>query len=286
MQSTAATAATAATKTQMESVIVKVRKLLRLADENKNSSENERNEAMEAAMKLMQEHNLSHTAMTTKLHDEESVSNVTQEKSNLRNERWISCLASAVSQLYYTAIYTTWKTDEKTFVHRNVIAFVGTPANIAASISLTEWLLNSIRKESNRQFADEHTRKSFRLGAVRRLQERAAQFLREEQLRHDEQKKAQERAMFDHLGNCLGSEDDGYDNEGQPIPAPQNQLMVLRTKLQDDNNKFLDTLSLSRGRASRSISVSGNAYEAGKSYASGISLNKQIGGNNTKRIGG
>jgi len=211
-----------------QSVIEKVRKLLALSEGNSN--EHEREVAMQFAMELLGKHNLS-IAEIGSSSLERAVCSV---EFSLKLEKWITNILKAVSSLYYTDFYRTV---------RNTAIFVGTAGNIAVSIDVAEWLVDSIRKESNRLYKDPYQRRSFRAGAAGRV------FMRAFDLRFEEKRSTS-------------------------ITTAGTSLAVVRTQLEEANDEFLSRLNLRQTRT-RTSYVDGESFDKGSSFADGIALTKQ-----------
>ncbi len=123
------------------SIIQKVRKLLALADGNKN--EHEREVAMKLAMELVSKHNLS----MTKVRGQSEQNKVCAIEHSFPKTRWIEHIIDAACALYYTDSYISI---------RKTHMFVGTPENIVVSIDVAAWLIASIRYESNKLYKDSY----------------------------------------------------------------------------------------------------------------------------------
>jgi len=226
-----------------DSVVSKVKKLLALASGNQN--DNEREVAMKFAMDLLAKHNLT----LEQLEGPERSGNVQQlEENSFRLEPWVRQVLNAVCMIYYTDYFICTKVvsvrqDMWTFQTRtstkDVPVFVGTAENIAVTIEVGTWLMNSIRSESNRVYKDATLKRSFRLGAARTLYARAQDMLNSE--------KAPEE-------NSSGT-----------------SLMVLRDKLVRANDEYLDSLNL-RQVNYRNSRVNMTAYNAGQTYGQQIAM--------------
>src|SRR5271156_5179307 len=130
---------TAPANTADKLIVEKIRKLLALADSSKNSHEHERSVAMQAAMDLLAKHNLSMAQIdktTLDIQPEEV-------KANFRLEPWIRAVISAACRLYYTDWYMNSYRHWDGRVDRQPV-FVGTAENIAVTIDMAGWLINSI----------------------------------------------------------------------------------------------------------------------------------------------
>lgn len=195
-------------------VVDKVRKLLALASGNQN--EHERDRAMEAAMELLARHNLS----LSQIKPEEAANCVQAVRAKINLEVWARAVLSAACQLYYTTFYIQHDVyQDHFFGYREVKSpvFVGTEENIAVTIEMCIWLLDSIRKESNRMYKTDKLRRSFRLGAADKLEERARKII-----------KAEKAA-------ALGASPESA------VENAQNGLVLLRSQLEHANDEYLKT---------------------------------------------
>lgn len=229
------------TSTLKESSIAqRIKKLLALADGNKN--EHERNSAMKLAMELLAKHNLDMTAVADLAHSCEH--SVSEFKAHLKLDPWVRFVVKAACKLYYTEmlmrpVYRGYYEDRKEY-HPT---FIGTEENIAVTMELAGWLLDSIRWESNCLYYEPYERRSFRLGAAHRLFERACQIVSEE---------AQTAA-------------DG---------SSSTSLVVLRNELERANRRYLDGMKLGTFKARTTYSDS-SAYDTGSAYGNSVNLSKK-----------
>jgi hypothetical protein len=225
-----------------EPIIGKVKKLLALADGNQN--EHERDVAMKFAMDLLAKHNLTMESLAGKaVHD-----GVEEFVTDFKLEPWIRTILEAASILYYTDFYISYSLQSTRFdywtmqqvkTYRRFPIFVGKSENIAVTIEVATWLLNSVRLESNRIYKDAVSRRSFRVGAADRLVVRARKLIQDEQ--------------------TTGAKD------------VSNALVVLRNRLQTANKAYLQSLKL-HYRSERQSKVLGGAYDVGAEYGDTMSL--------------
>ena len=152
----------------VESVVGKIKKLMALADGNQN--EHEREVAMRFAMDLLAKHNLN----IAEIQGSAIKIEIGEVKGDFRLEAWIVQVLSATCILYYTQFYRSriW-VDFFRRTTRDIPIFVGTADNIAVTIEVATWLINSIRLESNRAYKSAYERRSFRVGAADSLLMRA-----------------------------------------------------------------------------------------------------------------
>ncbi|MCH7695689.1 MAG: DUF2786 domain-containing protein [Proteobacteria bacterium] len=123
-----------------DKIIDKIKKLLELADSEKNDSENERETALRQANALMDKHNISAMEL--------------QEQENPRGEDtlvtgstiWKTMCIAAIGNLYGCESYRTTGRNGKTFI-------VGTSHNRQIVISMSQYVINSITREASRNRA-------------------------------------------------------------------------------------------------------------------------------------
>jgi hypothetical protein len=225
------------TSVEESAIVEKIRKLLALADGNQNNHERDR--AMEAAMDLLARHNLSLSEITPA----EAAACVQAQKADFRLEAWVKSVLMSACKLYYTAYYVQEEFDYVNYREIKYPIFVGTKENIAVTIEMSIWLLDSIRKESNRMYRTDADRRSFRWGAADAISERV-----------DAMMKAEKQAA-DH-----------------PAPgATGASLMVLRTQLERANDEYMGTLNLRYTKA-RTSYVKPDAYANGEVFGEQVHL--------------
>jgi hypothetical protein len=227
-----------------KSIVEKIRKLLALADSSKNSHEHEREVAMQAAMDLLAKHNLSMTQV------ENIALDIRPEEIhlNIKLDPWIRDILSAACKLYYTDYYMTGNRNWQGRVERHPV-FVGTTENIAVTIDMATWLINSIRLESNRLYKDPYERRSFRVGAADRILRRALEI------------RASER---------------------QNATTTGTNLMVLRNQFEQANQKHLSTKHFQTFKP-RAVYLDESAFADGESFGDQVGLSRQVDGG-MKRI--
>jgi Protein of unknown function (DUF2786) len=222
-----------------QTVIEKIRKLLALAEGNQN--QHERESAMHFAMELLAKHNLT----TSEVQGAAVETSISEVEGDFRLEPWVRIILSAASTLYYTAVYISPRYDYWRRTYRDVPVFVGTADNIAVTIEVASWLINSVRLESNRAYKTPYERRSFRVGAADKLFERAVDLIEAEQTPR---------------GETTGT-----------------SLMVIRNKLEQANKEHLSRLNLRRPQ-SRTTYVEPQAYDHGEAFGSKVKLGLQSSG--------
>jgi hypothetical protein len=202
---------------------------LALAEGNQN--EHEREVAMQFAMELLSKHNLSVAQVQGQILE----SNVCEIEGGFpRLERWMQYVLDAVCELYYTDYYISI---------RKSAMFVGTAENVAVSIDVAEWLIQSIRKESNRLYKDSYQRRSFRTGAAWQILTRAIDL------------------VFD-------------EKREKKCETPGTSLTVVRDQLESANQNYLSRLNLRQTRR-RSVYIDQDSFDSGTSYGNGVTLGKR-----------
>jgi len=226
-----------------ETIVEKVRKLLALADGNQN--ENERKVAMQFAMDLLAKHNLDMVQVT----DEKLEIKIEEIAADFKLDPWIRTVLQAACELYYTEFFISSSWDWLLDKQIRFPVFVGTAENIAVTVDMAAWLINSIRKESNLAFKDNFNRRSFRLGAASRV------------LRRTREMKAAEEVAASSSGG--------------------SSLMVLRNQLELANEQYLESLNLQKFASRRSY-LNKTAYDVGVEYGDQLRLNQSAG--NVRRL--
>ena len=220
-----------------KSVVAKIRKLLALADVNKNSHEHERNVAMQAALDLLARHNLSIAEISKTTLDIQPE----EIRGTFKIEPWVRGVLAAACKLYYTDYYLSGERHYDGRIERFPI-FIGTVENVAVTIEMATWLIKSIRQESNRAYKESHERKSFRLGAADRIFERACEIT------------AAERAGS---ANSTGT-----------------SLMVIRNQFEVANEKHLAKKNLRPFKA-RPMHLDFDAFSHGEAFGEQVGLERQ-----------
>jgi Protein of unknown function (DUF2786) len=220
------------------SIAQRIKKLLALADGNKN--EHERSSAMKLAMELLSKHNLDMAAVA----DLSCEHTVCEFEAYLKLDPWVRFVVKAACKLYYTEfimrpVYRGYYGDRKEY-HPT---FVGTEENIVVTLEVLAWLLDSIRWESNCLFYEAHERRSFRLGAAHKLFERACQLVQEE---------------------C----------QSASTASGSTALTVLRNELERANKRYLDSKNLGTFKARATYSDS-DAYDMGSVFGNSVNLGKK-----------
>lgn len=214
----------------------RIRKLIALATGNAN--EHERLVAMEAAQKLLDEHNLT---MFDVQGEVDRASNVDHKAlREIKLQPWVRIVMHSVCKLYNTTFFMRKHAGES--YHPVVI---GTPENIAVTLDIATWLITSITKESKVSFKMQKERNSFKLGAAQRMFERV------------------EELMTKPAETTGGT--------------TSTQLTVVRNALQVANQEYLKQLiPNARTNRTRPLYSSNTGYSAGREYGNSMPLNRQI----------
>jgi hypothetical protein len=226
------------------SIANRVRKLFALA--NGNANEHERLVAMEAAQRLLDEHNLSLFEVQG---EAESVSNIDHKAhTEIKLRPWVRIVMHAVCRLYNTTFFMQRNAGET--YHPIVI---GTPENITVTLDVATWLIECITNESKAALSNQTERNSFKVGAAQRLFERV------------------EELMTKPVETSRG--------------ATSTQLTVVRNALQVANKSYLQQLVPHRQQfRSRPTYRSSSGYSAGREFGDSMSLNKQVKDKSNKRL--
>jgi hypothetical protein len=227
----------------IESITIKIQKLLALADGNAN--EHEREMAMKFAMDLLAKHNLSMSEVQSSTFDVE----IQEIFVQLRLDPWVRFILTAACKLYYTdfMMRPVYKNYNRKEYHP---VLIGTEENVKVTIEMASWLMNSVRIESNWLFDEAYERRSFRLGASHKIYERALTFIQEEK--------------DQNAGTVTGT---GAGN------TTGTSLMVIRNKLEKANAEHIAKQSSGtfKGRGS---SAAPEAYDMGQAYGDSVNLGK------------
>lgn len=225
--------------TELDKIAKRVRKIMALA--NNNPNEAERDVALRHAANLLAKYNLD---MST-IENAPGVDDVGETMPPLCTEKWAMHIVQGICKLYYCQCFISSTESKKQSV------IVGTKANTAIAGEMAYWAIESVRKESNRQFKNATERRSFRLGAAIRLYHRAMEIVKEEETR----------------------EKDSH----QLATATGNSLLVIRNQLAQKNDDFLSLKYPDlQTRRSRPSSVIRGAYDAGQSYGNAVGLTRQM----------
>ncbi len=218
---------------KQESIVEKVKKLLALADGNQN--EHEREVAMQFAMDLLSKHNLTMSEIEGAITQLSTI----EVDGDFRLEPWIRLVLQAACKLYYSEFYICERIDYFRYCKVKIPVFIGTAENIAVTMDVATWLINSVRRESNWAYKDAAERRSFRLGAADRIFERAF-------------------AMVEAENRQAGT-------------GTGTSLIVIRNQLEQANQAHLAGLNL-RMMKPRKTYVTSEAYADGEAYGNQVGL--------------
>lgn len=233
--------------TRNEALINRIKKLLALSSEENNNNEAEREAALTKAHELLAEHNLQ----ISDLHDADK-DFIGVRSSGLSGGIWLKQLTFAVAKLYYCESLTPVGSDE--------LCFLGTQENTLVAIMMAEYLADSIAKEATIRYlaSDEH-RDSFCLGAATTIRHRIEFLLAQE-------RQPKPSAIWTPPGQ-----------------EKQNQLVHLRNKLEQANQKYLHDENIKMGQE-QNVEVNSYAFSDGANFGYKLGLERQLGNKTTKRI--
>lgn len=234
-----------------DSILAKIQKTYMKSKEEHNPSENERAVCLEKVYQMLAQHNLTLTDI-----EGPSVENEVGEEvlDNFQLEPWGQTLISSVCKLYYTEWFMAGRRRPSGSV-KYTPTIVGTPGNIAATISMVRFLANSIRTEQGKlRFADELSKRSFKLGAVSSIAKRVQELL---------------------LSELPTAQTTNFSEANPAVPG--TQLVALRSKLivanEEYNAKAHPNL---QKRTARPLEINVNSYAQGVAFGSTVSLNRQL----------
>lgn len=227
-------------------VLQKIKKLLALSKGNANAHERER--AMEAAHKLLKEHNLEMSAV-------EAVGNEVQGSvfDKIKIEPWVEAVFTAAGILYFTSVIKqgTRKGRSGRYVYHPYI--IGRPENIAVTCEMAAFFCHSIKAEAKRLFTDARSIRSFKVGAGMTL------LIRAKQVREAERRKAKEEAARNAMRDFL-------------YQQTSTALACIHDKREDENERFLQDRNVGESRRAKMGELDGFATQCGAAYARSISL--------------
>jgi hypothetical protein len=226
------------------SIANRVRKLFALA--NGNANEHERLVAIEAAQRLLDEHNLT---MFDVQGEADTVSKVDHKAhTEIKLRPWVRIVMHAACKLYNTTFFMKRNAGE---TYHPVV--IGTPENITVTLDVATWLIQCITNESKAALSNQTERNSFKLGAAQRLFERV------------------EELMTKPAEPSSG--------------ATTTQLTVVRNALHVANTSYLQQLVPNRQQfRSRPTYRSSYGYSAGREFGNSMALNKQVKDKSNKRL--
>lgn len=236
-----------------EKILSRVRKMMALA-ENEAASEGERDNAVRMAYKLLAKHNLTMVDVEMKAAEQDDKREIYETVT--RSQLWARHVCNIVAKLFFCQYFSGRKINADKCVHH----FVGKESNATTAMLLSDFIVQSLVKESRRLYKNDLTpeARSFCLGAVNKLRERVKEIQAQQESELDD---AQATGTSLVLASLYKREEDA------------NALVV-------QNSHF--NVTVSRGGKS---TVKRDAYSAGKGYGASISLSPQIKSNaSTKRL--
>lgn len=227
-------------------ILQKIKKLLALAKGNANAHERER--AMEAAHKLLKEHNLEMSTV-------EAVGNEVQGGvfDKIKIEPWVEAVFTAAGILYFTSVIKQGRRNKHgRYVYHPFI--VGRPENIAVTCEMAAFFCHSIKAEAKRVFRDAQSIRSFKVGAGMML------LCRAKQVREAERRKAKEAANREAMRSFFNQE------------PTSTALACIHDKRENENEAFLKDKGVAEARRSRLGKTDAFASQVGAAYAMNLSL--------------
>jgi hypothetical protein len=227
-----------------ETIIQKIKKLIALAGNNPN--EHERGQAMEAAQKLLDEHNL-------KMADcQEKTEIIGYETMPMARDVWRRAVQNALAALYYVTLIG----GVRNVFGDKEVAIIGTPGNRAAFLSISNWILDSIEHAATAAgLRGVKERNEFGYGCAITLNNRVLAILAEEKAAH-----------------AISTD----------FKSRRNTLMVLRKTAKEDQDRFVSA-TWGKTRTARSTGRQRtDTIERGMKAGEAISLHKQVNGKTTK----
>ena len=225
-----------------DKIINRIKKMLALANDA-GATEGERDNALRMAYNLLAKHNL--TMATVEGHTNE-------EKREKKAEQfygrpWALVVAQAVAKLFFCE-YFYMRSSTKNHVYHY---FVGKESNSVTALEMAKYLVESLRKESNRRMRElgENVtwRRSFATGAANRIRSRVNELKAE----------ASAPAVSTGTSLVLASL---YDTEREA-----NQLWLKEAGV---------SLRTAASRAKNSVDP--GAYTRGQRYGDSLNLNRQL----------
>lgn len=232
----------------MEKILDKVKKLLAVAN-NEAATEGERDNALRMAHNMLAKHNLA----MADLDEHNKLEGRDEMLLETFQMKWCCHVAHNVAKLFFCSYYSGQKINATKGTHY----FVGKESNAVTAMLMTEYIIKSILKECRTRWGHNLApeSRSFSLGASAKIAERV-------------------RHMLANVDTMEG------------VNAA-NALIIhdlYRTEA-DANEAFIK----SRGvllvtKKTKQSSVNSAAYNSGKEFGNGISLNGQVANKSNLRL--
>lgn len=235
--------------TDKERALVRIKKLLTIAEGNAENGESERDTAMRMALKLLAMHNLEMTDVRSKKEER-----MTAELETYTCP-WRRTVAGAISALFFsTYFYTGIKGKQK---HK--FTFIGLESNVITARDMTEWVIKSVTKEC--------------LKKKRELGENAAW----------------ETSFFNAAAYTISRRcrEMRAEAEVENIPKSGSTALALTSIYEQEEKANLAHIAQDMGIELKTKSIklavkSASGSAAGREYGNNINLGKQITGGATK----
>lgn len=228
-----------------DKILDRVKKMMALANDSA-ATEHERDTALTMVSNLLTKYNLSMLDVEEFQQEEPR-----EEQTHVYYSKlWARSVAKNVAELFFCKHFTGRKINSD----KNIGHFIGKRSNATTAMLLTEYIIQSIVKESRRLYKNDLTpeARSFSVGAANKLRERIREI------------KLSQQQNTPGTGLMLINLHEAEDAANEDYIA--NQLSV---NLRSNN----------RGK-SRVVT---NAYDAGKEFGANINLANQV-GNNQRRL--
>lgn len=232
----------------MDKILDKVKKMMALANDA-GASEGERENALRMAHNLLAKHNLA----MADLSEHEALEGRDNIHLDTYGMKWCRQVAKYTGRLFFCEHFYSLKLNGTKIRHH----FVGKQSNAVTASLMTEYLINSILKECRKNWKHNLAPESraFAHGAADQLMNR----------------------VFAMMKNPAG----------KGISDSTAMVVVEMYKTEQDANRAwmknggIELVTVK----SRTKAVEAGAYNAGREYANGLSLNGQVANKNQLRIG-
>lgn len=258
-----------------ERVLGRIRKMLALAADNQ-ASQGERDNAMRMAHATLAKHNLT-------LAEVESSGKVDKEPRTMgstetRDQPFARTIALAVAGLYFCAYYYEKRRDGSGKVRH---CFVGRAGNVATAKMMTDFVVGSVISEANRLWKQQKDPgpwwTSFCKGAASTITNRCY-LLKEEATREAEKPKA--------AAVMVGEDGEPMAQLAAPTYSTALTLVDVYKAEEQANDEYVEeTVGKLYFPKDRTKPVT-DGYADGREFGKKVSLNRQVGVADRKRLGG
>lgn len=258
-------------------VLERIRKMLALAADN-GASEGERDNALRMAHATLAKYNLT-------LSEVEAAEGKAKEPRVLdttltRDQPFTREIAYAIAQLYFCGYFYTKKQDGSGKVKHS---FVGRAGNVMTAKLLTDYVVASVISEANKLWKQQRDPgpwwTSFCKGAA------SAVALRCHRLRYEAEKADEEEKKPKPAAVMVGEDGEPVAAIAAPVHSTALALVTVYKAEREENDRWIeDNIGPLERKTSRQKEV-GDGYAEGVKLGSKISLNRQVGVSDRKRIG-